>query len=69
MLAPEGQPSSPILVESVLTLEAWDVYAVYAVIDRGELGKPETTLPNLDGGFDQRQLVVGVRYRHDPKPR
>ena len=33
----------------------------------GELSKPETTLPILDGGFDQQQLVVGVEYRFTPK--
>ena len=37
--------------------------------DRGELDKPETTLPILDGGFDQLQLAIGVEYRFDPKRR
>jgi hypothetical protein len=52
-----------------LHADGWDVYASYAIIDRGELDKPETTLPILDGGFDQQQLVVGVEYRFEPKPR
>ena len=38
-------------------------------LDRGELDKPETTQPILDGGFDQQQIAIGVEYRFDPKPR
>ena len=34
-----------------------------AVIDRGDLGAPATVLPILDGGFDQKQLTLGVTYR------
>jgi hypothetical protein len=46
----------------------WDAYAACAFVDRGELGKPETTLPILDGGFDQQQLMIGVQHRFGPKP-
>jgi len=52
-----------------LHADGWNVYASYIVIDRGELDKPETTLPILDGGFDQHQLVIGVEYRFEPKRR
>jgi hypothetical protein len=52
-----------------LRADGWNVYTSYALIDRGELDKPETTLPILDGGFDQQQIVIGVEYRFDPKPR
>lgn len=52
-----------------LRADGWDVYASLAIIDRGELGRPETTLPILDGGFDQQQLTIGVEYRFDPQRR
>lgn len=52
-----------------LRADGWDVYASYTIIDRGELNKPETTLPILDGGFDQQQLAIGVEYRFDPQRR
>jgi hypothetical protein len=48
--------------------DGWNVYASYTIVDRGELDKPETTLPILDGGFDQHQVVIGVQYRFEPKP-
>ena len=41
----------------------WDLFAVFAVIDRGELDDPNTQLPILDGGFDQTQLSAGVVRR------
>ena len=43
--------------------EGWDVYVVYRVIDRGDDEQPETQLPLLDGGFDQRQFIFGVRHQ------
>ena len=46
----------------------WDVYLAYSVLDRGEADDPATTLPILDGGFDQRQMVFGLirRFGNDP---
>jgi hypothetical protein len=41
----------------------WDLFAIYSVVDRGDLETPETTLPILDGGFDQHQLTIGVQHR------
>jgi hypothetical protein len=38
----------------------WDLFVDAAVITRGSIQDPATTLPILDGGFDQRQLVIGV---------
>jgi hypothetical protein len=38
----------------------WDLFVDGAVIARGNMAVPSTTLPILDGGFDQRQLVLGV---------
>lgn len=49
----------------------WDLYAVYAVVDRGDAEDPATTLPILDGGFDQSQIILGGARRFDlePKPK
>lgn len=41
----------------------WDLYAEYTVLDRGEADEAATTLPVLDGGFDQQQLIIGVVKR------
>lgn len=41
----------------------WDIFAQLSVVDRGDLVEPQTTLPILDGGFDQTQLVVGLTRR------
>jgi hypothetical protein len=44
----------------------WNLYAEYSIIDRGSLDDPATTLPVIDGGFDQTQIIVGVSRRfHD----
>ena len=54
-------------VGGILTpTENWSVYSTFRVIDRGELSRPSTTLPILDGGFDQRQITIGVQHRFDP---
>ena len=45
----------------------WDLFVVYSFVDRGDLERPETTLPILDGGFDQRQLAIGVQHRFGAK--
>jgi hypothetical protein len=44
-------------------IEDWDIFAELSVVDRGDLVRPETTLPILDGGFDQTQLIVGLTRR------
>ena len=46
---------------------AWDVYAEASIFDRGDAGMPGTMLPILDGGFDQKQIVIGVVRRFDGK--
>ncbi|MBK9034586.1 MAG: hypothetical protein IPL61_25515 [Myxococcales bacterium] len=43
----------------------WDIYLEGSIVDRGDAGMAATMLPILDGGFDQRQLVVGVVRRFD----
>jgi len=52
-------------VGGVLTISehGWDAYAQYSWLDCGELSRPLTTLPILDGGFDQQQITLGVVHR------
>lgn len=45
----------------------WDIYIEAGIFDRGDQGHPETQLPILDGGFDQRTIVVGVTRRFEGK--
>jgi hypothetical protein len=44
-------------------LDDWDLFAELAIIDRGDVADPATTLPILEGGFDQRHFVFGL-LRH-----
>jgi hypothetical protein len=44
----------------------WDIYAELTWRDRGTTDMPETVLPIADGGFDQRQIVVGITRRFTP---
>ena len=41
----------------------WDLSLQLSILDRGDLDKPATRLPILDGGFDQIQITVGVTRR------
>ena len=50
-------------------VEDWDIYVEGSIRDRGDAGMPATQLPILDGGFDQRQLMVGVARRFAGKDR
>jgi len=60
-LAVDPQPRLDLRVGTVLSLvREWDLFAEFAVVDRGDLGDPSTRLPILDGGFDQRQVILGV---------
>lgn len=43
--------------------KVWIPYVQAKVIRRGELRDPRTTVPLLDGGFDQEQVIVGVVAR------
>jgi hypothetical protein len=38
----------------------WDMFVSVSWVDRGDVEKPETQLPILDGGFDQVQLGLGL---------
>jgi hypothetical protein len=74
-LAVDPQPRLDLHVGGALSpVPAWDLYVDFAVIDRGDLSNPATRLPILDGGFDQRQIMIGVvrhfeagdrHHRHD----
>lgn len=65
----DPQPRLDFRIGGVLSLvKNWDVFAEYRVIDRGELGNAATRLPILDGGFDQRQLILGVTRHVEGKP-
>jgi hypothetical protein len=60
-LAIDPQPRLDLRLGTVLAVvDAWDLFAEFAVIDRGDVSDPRTQLPILDGGFDQLQVVLGV---------
>jgi hypothetical protein len=57
----DPQPRIDFHGGAVLSLaKKWDLYVDIAVISRGDAQRPATQLPILDGGFDQRQIVLGV---------
>jgi len=57
----DPQPRVDFHAGVVLAIEkTWDLFADFAVIDRGDLANPATRLPILDGGFDQKQILFGV---------
>ena len=47
----------------------WDIFFKVAVVDRGDQVDPTTTLPILEGGFDQQHLIVGLTRRFASKPK
>lgn len=64
--APDLDPHTRANVDLGVVLsyiDNWDIFALLSVIDRGDLVDPRTTLPILDGGFDQTQLAVGITRR------
>lgn len=70
-LAVDPQPRLDLRVGTVLSLvKEWDLFAEFAIVDRGDLAAPATRLPILDGGFDQQQVILGVTRHFDvaPKP-
>lgn len=40
-----------------------DLFLELSILDRGDLANPTTTLPILEGGFDQRRIVFGFNRR------
>ena len=66
----DPQPRLDLRMGTVLSLvRDWDVFAELTVVDRGDLANPATRMPILDGGFDQRQLILGVTRHITGKPR
>lgn len=60
-VAIDPRPRLDFHAGTVLSIvSAWDLYVDFAVIDRGDVSNPATRLPILDGGFDQKQIVMGV---------
>ncbi len=47
--------------------ETWDAFVSFSVVDRGDVARAQTLLPLIDGGFDQRQIVLGLSRRLDFK--
>lgn len=43
----------------------WDLYVAYVIVDRGDVARPETTLPIVNGGFDQRLWILGLQHHFD----
>ena len=67
-MALDPQPRLDFHAGAVLAIEkTWDLFADFAVIDRGDLANAATRLPILDGGFDQKQIIFGVT-RHIAAP-
>ena len=61
----DPQPRLDLHLGTVLSIvRDWDLFVDFAVIDRGDAMNRATELPILDGGFDQKQLVLGVTW-HD----
>jgi hypothetical protein len=44
-------------------LDHWDLFAELAILDRGDIADPATTLPIIEGGFDQMHFVFGLLRR------
>ena len=67
-MALDPQPRLDFHAGAVLAVgKKWDLFADFAVIDRGDVANAATRLPILDGGFDQRQIIFGVT-RHIEAP-
>lgn len=46
-----------------------DLFMEFSILDRGDLANPTTTLPILEGGFDQKRLVFGFNRRFGSRRR
>ncbi|HTJ41031.1 MAG TPA: hypothetical protein VL463_03020 [Kofleriaceae bacterium] len=67
----DPQVRSDVRFGAVVSLvKKWDVYAEYAIFDRGDYTAPRTMLPILDGGFDAQQLTFGIvrHFAQDEQP-
>jgi hypothetical protein len=57
------KPSLDVTLGGVVRMREWDLWMSYSILDRGDASAPETTLPILNGGFDQNQTTIGVTRR------
>jgi hypothetical protein len=64
----DPQPRLDFKIGTVVSLNHWDLFAELAIVDRGDMSNPATRLPVLDGGFDQKQVIMGVSRHIDTKP-
>jgi hypothetical protein len=69
-LSVDPQPRLDVRIGTAVSfVDEWDVFVEAAVVDRGDVEDPATRLPILDGGFDQKQIVVGVTRHFEGKRR
>ena len=69
-LAIDPQPRLDFHMGTVLSaVKKWDLFVDFAIVDRGDAARPETRLPILHGGFDQKQIIFGVTRRIESKRR
>jgi hypothetical protein len=66
-LRPQTRADAHLSIYATLST-GWDVTIKALFLERGDANVPETILPVLSGGYDQRQLIVGVTYRGRPGP-
>lgn len=48
-------------------IDKWNIFTKFVIADRGDLVDPNTTLPILNGGFDQKQWIFGLTRRFERK--
>jgi hypothetical protein len=66
----DPQPRLDFRIGTVLSLEKkWDLFVDFVVVDRGDMKAASTRLPILDGGFDQKQIIMGVTRHFEGKRR
>jgi hypothetical protein len=66
-LRPQTRADAHLSIFATLST-GWDITLKALWLERGDANVPETILPVLSGGYDQRQLIVGVTYRGRPGP-
>ena len=63
-------PTSRLGLDTGLVYSAtsdWDLFFEVKYCDRGTITMPESTLPIIDGGFDQTQMIFGITRRFTPR--
>lgn len=67
--ASDSQPRMNVdLGGSVLVTDTFGLFAQASILDRGDVDDPGTTLPVLNGGFDQAQLIFGFVQNFERGP-